>query len=241
MRKERERSFVDKTKEPIIERIFTLVDRYSSRNEAAAAWGININTLQNYYKRRELAPVPRKKLLQQIANHEGVSIEWLQYGHGEPPAPVPVDNEHKKTNEHKVTREEDIDASLLTLLGTLSEKEKISLYTVLVRKGVETILHLLDEDNINLLKQRQNRATQATQRATEQPEREYTTQELETMIMTLPVRESLKTAFARGITAGEDADKEILRILESHQQGLSPEGSDNKTTTPDQSLKQKAG
>ncbi|EJK1075288.1 hypothetical protein NKN81_003867 [Salmonella enterica] len=223
MRKERQGSFADNAKEPVIDRITQLIRRYPSRSAAARAWGINVNTLNSYYKNDVPAPTPRENLLAKIAESEGVSLEWLATGVGESPkTPTCRDK-------------------LSEILDFLTVGERQQLATILARKGVETILYLLDEDNINLLKQRQNLATQATQRATEQPEREYTTQELETMIMTLPVRESLKIAFARGLAAGEDADKEILRILESHQQGLSPEGSGNKTTAPAPSLKQKAG
>ncbi|MFB9084904.1 hypothetical protein LU604_22135 [Erwinia tracheiphila] len=78
MSKEPERSFVNDAKEPVIERIFKRVERYDSRAEAAAAWGININTLQNYYKRRAQAPVPREMLLRPIAEREGSAFaDWL--------------------------------------------------------------------------------------------------------------------------------------------------------------------
>ncbi|EKT2303994.1 hypothetical protein QD153_004601 [Salmonella enterica] len=236
MSKEPISSFLSEGKEPVIERIFQLVERYPSRSAAARAWGINVNTLKNYYRRKDIHPVPRRNQLSKIAEVEGVTMEWLTDGIGPTPTKSPMNQKNQVT----IKRHNSLD-KLTEILAFLSEEERNRLIETLTRKGVETILYLLDEDNINLLKQRQNRATQATQRATEQPEREYTTQELETMIMTLPVRESLKTAFARGITAGEDADKEILRILESHQQGLSPEGSGNKTTTPAPSLKKKAG
>lgn len=59
MRKELEGSFPGQGKEPIIERIFKLVERYPSRNAAARAWGINEGTLKNYYNRKEIAPTPR--------------------------------------------------------------------------------------------------------------------------------------------------------------------------------------
>ncbi|WP_273974871.1 hypothetical protein, partial [Serratia ureilytica] len=147
MRKEHERSLPDDRKEPIIERIFALVERYPSRNEAAKAWGININTLQNYYKRRELAPTPRHQLLEVIANHEGVSLEWLTDGIGE--APVNTKNEHKK--EHTSTEVVDPDARLATLFSILSDREKQSLFEIIVRKGVDTVLRLSDERNIKLL------------------------------------------------------------------------------------------
>ncbi|ESN58774.1 hypothetical protein FCG88_005620 [Klebsiella pneumoniae] len=147
MDKERKCSFGDDVKEPIIERVFSLVERYPSRNEAAKAWGININTLQNYYKRRDLAPVPRMKLLEVIANHEGVSLEWLVDGIGEPP--VNTKKEHKKERKHSELN--DPDARLATLFSILSDEEKQSLFEIVVRKGVETVLRLRDDRNIKLL------------------------------------------------------------------------------------------
>ncbi|HHI3512753.1 TPA: hypothetical protein ACP48G_003251 [Klebsiella pneumoniae] len=147
MNKERKCSFDDDVKEPIIERVFSLVERYPSRNEAAKAWGVNINTLQNYYKRRDLAPVPRMKLLEVIANHEGVSLEWLVDGIGEPP--VNTKKEHKKEHEHSGLN--DPDARLATLFSILSDEEKQSLFEIVVRKGVDTVLRLSDDRNIKLL------------------------------------------------------------------------------------------
>lgn len=147
MGKERKCSLSNNEKEPVIERLFSLVERYPSRNEAAKAWGININTLQNYYKRRDAAPTPRKQLLEVIANHEGVSLEWLVEGTGEPP--VNTRKEHKK--EHARSGLNDPDARLATLFSILSDEEKQSLFEIVVRKGVETVLRLRDDRNIKLL------------------------------------------------------------------------------------------
>lgn len=85
MKKVRIGAFPRKDKKPIIERVFRLVERYSSRNAAARAWGINVNTLKNYYRREEIQPVPRQKQLLKIANVEGVSMEWLMTGQGDGP------------------------------------------------------------------------------------------------------------------------------------------------------------
>ncbi|CAI0792823.1 hypothetical protein [Serratia ficaria] len=147
MKKERASSFPANGKEPIIERIFSLVERYPSRNEAAKAWGININTLQNYYKRRDLAPTPRIQLLEVIAKHEGVSIEWLTDGIGE--APMNTKKEHKNKGSHSEVI--DPDARLATLFSILSDREKQSLFEIIVRKGVDTVLRLSDDRNIKLL------------------------------------------------------------------------------------------
>ncbi|HAD6861429.1 hypothetical protein [Salmonella enterica] len=146
LQKEHEGSFAPDSKEPVINRIFKLVGRYRSRNEAAKAWGININTLQNYYKRKDLSPVPRKTLLEKIAQCEGVSLEWLQTGKGEEPKINP-----KRTHEGSMTHHSDLDGKILSLISFLSDSEKEALFQVLARKGIETLLFLLDEDNIRLL------------------------------------------------------------------------------------------
>lgn len=140
MRKEPIRSFEEEAKEPVIQRVFQLVEhRYSSRSEAAKAWGINVNTLNNYYKRVELNPVPRKEQLQKIAACEGVSLEWLLTGAGEGV---------KKAERTNMNKPKD---RLAEVLSFLTECERNSLAEVLARKGVETALYLLDEDNIKLL------------------------------------------------------------------------------------------
>ncbi|EGK3350802.1 hypothetical protein ACE2I0_004453 [Salmonella enterica] len=144
--KERNGSFAPGSKEPVINRIFKLVDRYRSRNEAAKAWGININTLQNYYKRKDLSPVPRKTLLEKIAQCEGVSLEWLQTGEGKEP-----EMNTKRTQGGLVPPHSDLDDKILSLIRFLSDSEKEALFQVLARKGIETLLFLLDEDNIRLL------------------------------------------------------------------------------------------
>ncbi len=144
--KEHNGSFAPDSKEPVINRIFKLVDRYRSRNEAAKAWGININTLQNYYKRKDLSPVPRKTLLEKIAQCEGVSLEWLQTGEGKEP-----EKNAKRTQDGLVPPHSDLDDKILSLIRFLSDSEKEALFQVLARKGIETLLFLLDEDNIRLL------------------------------------------------------------------------------------------
>lgn len=147
MKKEPKRSFGDKDKEPIIERVFALVERYPSRNEAAKAWGININTLQNYYKRRDITPTPRKQLLEVIAHHEGVSLEWLMDGIGEPPK-----NTKKERNaERDGSSVNCYDIQLASIFSILTEEEKQSLFEILVRKGVDTVLRLKDDRNIQLI------------------------------------------------------------------------------------------
>ncbi|WP_337049676.1 hypothetical protein [Serratia fonticola] len=141
MRKERQGTFQEQDKEPVIDRISLLVRNYPSRSAAARAWGVNINTLNSYYKKEKDSPVPRDNLLLRIAESEGVSLEWLRTGQGESPL------KHEKH-----VNSEGGGEGLSEILSFLTSDEKRQLTAMLARKGVETILYLLDEDNIALLK-----------------------------------------------------------------------------------------
>lgn len=77
-------------KEPVIERIGMLTKRYPSRSAAARAWGININTLNSYFKGGQTQPAPRESILIRISESEGVSLEWLKEGKGESPNDVGI-------------------------------------------------------------------------------------------------------------------------------------------------------
>ncbi|ECH2067079.1 hypothetical protein LU037_003867 [Salmonella enterica] len=142
MRKEPQGSFPGQGKEPIIERIFKLVERYPSRNAAARAWGINEGTLKNYYNRKEITPTPRYNQLKKIAECEGVSLEWLQTGSGE----EPKDSIKKNVPIRSASGVSDLDARILDLLSFLDDREKQRLIDVLGRKGAEHSLILLDSD-----------------------------------------------------------------------------------------------
>lgn len=140
MKKELNRALPTQSKEPVIERIFKLVERYPSRSAAARAWGINVNTLKNYYRRQDIEPTPRQSQLLKISEVEGVSLEWLTTGTGEPPK-----NPQRANPEGREDK-------LVDMLSFLTEDERKGLTEVLARKGVETVLYLLDEKNIKLLK-----------------------------------------------------------------------------------------
>lgn len=139
MRKEPKGVFHEEGKKPIIERVFQLIERYPSRSAAARAWGINVNTLKNYYRRQDIQPTPRQSQLSKIAEVEGVSLEWLMTGHGEGP----------KSQERAIKNQ--VGDQLINVLSFLTEKERQQLTEMLIRKGVETVLYLLDDNNIKLL------------------------------------------------------------------------------------------
>ncbi|ECG0715655.1 hypothetical protein DKE90_08520 [Salmonella enterica] len=142
MTKERERIFPERQKKPIIERLAQLIRHHPSRSAAARAWGVNINTLNSYFKNELDPPMPRENLLAKIADCEGISLDWLKYGDE-----VAIPQENTKTTSNIG----DIREKLLTMLGFLTDDEVEQLTLLLARKGVETMLYLLDEDNIRLL------------------------------------------------------------------------------------------
>lgn len=134
MKKERKGTFREQDKEPVIERLAQLIRRHPSRSAAARAWGININTLNSYFKSESNPPMPRENLLLRIAESEGVSLQWLKTGLDESPKkPINVG---------------DFGDDLSEMLSFLTQEERRQLTSVLARKGVETILYLLDEDSI---------------------------------------------------------------------------------------------
>ncbi|EDV4561140.1 bacteriophage CI repressor [Salmonella enterica subsp. enterica] len=213
-------SFTEKQKETFLRRLRELVNGRPLQ-QAADVWCIPKSTLNNYFYR---GSHPRIDIIQQIASKEGVSAEWLL---GK--CDMKTNGEKKETNEMAQKKKLDEDLQIISLLNMVSQEDKKALLKGILEIGIKGIL---------------SRLQQADEVATGQygqPERQYTREEQEAMIMALPVRESLKTAFARGVAAGEAADREILRILESHERGVSPGSVPDATETPDPSLKQKAG
>ncbi|EFW0539174.1 hypothetical protein OWI81_004001 [Shigella boydii] len=129
---------MEQAKEPIVERMAYLIRRYPSRSAAARAWGININTLQSYFKKGN-TPEPRESILVRIAESEGVSLEWLKTGNGNPP----------KIQESQSSLSQG--DQLTEMLSFLTSEERESLTNMLARKGVETLLRLLDKETQELL------------------------------------------------------------------------------------------
>lgn len=136
MKKELQGSLTDGYKEPVIERISQLANKYSSRSAAARAWGVNINTLNSYFKSDIEPPMPRDNVLSRIAEHEGVSLEWLKSGN---------------TIESPKTITSSVGDDLSKMLSFLTDDERQKLTVTLARKGVEIILYLLEDANIKLL------------------------------------------------------------------------------------------
>lgn len=126
---------VDLNKTQVISRIGQLLTRYNSRSAAARAWGINVNTLNSYFKSSADTPMPRDSLLRRIAENEGVSLEWLKTGNGKEP---------KSQNEPDVPATVER-VSLADMLSFLTDEERERLTAVLARKGVDTVVQLVFE------------------------------------------------------------------------------------------------
>ncbi|MMI36218.1 hypothetical protein EFI05_04020 [Salmonella enterica] len=129
---------MEQAKEPIAKRIDLLIRRYPSRSAAARAWGINNNTLKSYFRKKGDIPEPRDNVLMNIAEHEGVDFNWLKTGNGKSPN-IPKSTANGESDQ------------LTEMLSFLTGEERAALTNMLARKGVETVLRLLDKETQELL------------------------------------------------------------------------------------------
>lgn len=138
--KENNFAFQNEGKESIEERLRKLIGNRSVR-AAAKDWGLSFSTLNNYLTR---GTEPSLNVAVKISHVEHVTIEWLATGMDNPFT-------QKKMDEQTLSNSSDLDRRLTELLSFLRDNEKQELIESLIRKGIETILYLLDEDNIKLL------------------------------------------------------------------------------------------
>ncbi|MDA8489048.1 hypothetical protein [Kluyvera sp. Awk 3] len=152
-------SFEGITKEPFCERLNLLL-KGRSLYRAAKDWDINFSTLKNYYARPESSP--RIEVARKIANIEGVSIGWLLGdGSGEhDPILDRMIDEAVITCEPKKDKQREIrnsyahmsyETSLVSIFSILNEQEMKSLFELIARKGLDTVLKLKDERNLQLI------------------------------------------------------------------------------------------
>lgn len=142
LEKEPEGSFVSDGKEPFKSRLRSLF-KGRSLYQVSKDWDINLSTLKNYFARQ--SSIPRHEVLSKISHCEGVSVDWLLSGEDE------AYNETKiKTKKDQALSSEAL--KLAEMLDLLSAEDLSSVSKMLVLKGVETILYLTDENNIELLR-----------------------------------------------------------------------------------------
>ncbi|MGX5053154.1 hypothetical protein ACWKX9_05765 [Enterobacter asburiae] len=141
-------TFDGTTKEPFSTRLRQLQGA-RSLYKTAKDWEISLSTLKNYFTRQN--SVPRREVLTRISEREGVSIEWLLYGSSDSVEPV-KQSEPALGNSDDMQLEPEI-FQLVKMLSLLSKEDVKNLEKTLMLKGVETLLYLLDEDNIELMRQ----------------------------------------------------------------------------------------
>ncbi|MEN3261213.1 hypothetical protein AAH678_21210 [Sodalis endosymbiont of Spalangia cameroni] len=132
--------FSDPAKETIKDRLLALVAGRPRRG-VAAKWGLKYATLSNYLTGK--GSIPRRDKLELIAKAEGVDIDWIING-GEV-----VGKESNSGNRDLHFSPQTL--KLAEFFEALNDTERSALINLLTRKGVETVLYLLDDDNLKLL------------------------------------------------------------------------------------------
>lgn len=215
-RKENKFAFDEVRKESFIQRLKEVIGGRSIR-AAAKDWGLSFSTLNNYITR---GTEPSFIAMQAIAHAEGISLDWLAFGtrdsyKNQETQYVPMQSiESAGVDDNEFVNE-------LLRRATPADKEK--LVNAICDIGIKGILSKL----------------QQPETLHSQPEREYTREEQEAMLRALPISERVKNTASLALALSDDAHKEILEILEDVKRRYPPEGS--AASTPDSSLKQKAG
>ncbi|HFK4066933.1 TPA: hypothetical protein ACG1UU_004397 [Kluyvera ascorbata] len=159
-KKETYGSFKSIEKERFTQRLEQLL-KGRSKYQAAKDWGINLSTFKNYFSRQ--GSIPRYEVLEKISMHENVSIEWLL---GRELEVLPKESSHEEVFERRVPSSAydakpsrqvlheptaNYETGLASIFNILSEEEKKSLFELIARKGVDTVLQLKDERNLKLI------------------------------------------------------------------------------------------
>lgn len=124
-------------------RLAYLSSQYITSAHAANAWGISNDKLKGLC---DGSLEIDSDLLLKIAEIEGISWEWLKLGIGETPP-----YKSKTSPKKKDVIPTEVDRNLTSLFSTFSASEKEALFKMLARKGIETLLYLLDDVNIDIL------------------------------------------------------------------------------------------
>lgn len=135
-------SFPNEVKETLRDRILMLVGDRSIR-VAAKAWGLSYSTLNNYLTRNT---IPALNVAQSIAEIEGVSLDWLATGY--------ESNENKGSAQSSHMTAPPVPeylSGLISMMEILTQEEANQVLRVFKKKGVDLLLELTDETNLELL------------------------------------------------------------------------------------------
>lgn len=132
-------------KETLSERLRSLIGNRSAR-AAAQEWGLSFSTLNNYLNR---GTEPSFSVAARIAEHEGVSIEWLAFG-GELNSNMKgVIAKNEDTNSISSSDMQDpARYAWLMVYESLDKKEVEALLRLIHKKGVDSILNTKALDNM---------------------------------------------------------------------------------------------
>ncbi|EIF0164395.1 helix-turn-helix transcriptional regulator [Salmonella enterica] len=211
----------------------TTIERFSERlkeamqgvsnHEIARRSGLSEAAIRKYVKGESYPTIDNAA---KVADACGVSLSWL-LTEQEPSQQFTNNNSHHSAHANNLTHSNKTDQATVDgislLLSGVASSDVQSLFQALCNVGIKGILSRLQQPE--------------TQHS--QPEREYTREEQEAMLRALPISERVKNTASLALTLGDDAHKEILEILEDVKRRYPPEGS--AASTPDSSLKQKAG
>lgn len=144
-------SFEGESKESLKDRLLKLIgDR--PRRAAAQDWGIKYATLNNYLTSK--GSVPRPNVARQIAEAEGVNVNWILYGDSESIkesknlGKIGIMQHSQESGRSSVPAHIQ---GLVDMLEILTSEEAEKVLRVLKKKGVDTLLEITDETNLELL------------------------------------------------------------------------------------------
>lgn len=130
-KKENEFAFHANSKENFRDRLEILIGDRSIR-AAAAAWSLPTSTINNYLNK---GTEPALKVVMQIANAEGVSLEWLATG---------LDKAHSATNSPKTPPLDPMRDMWGLIFDTIGRQEAEKLIRAIHQLGVQGILTAID-------------------------------------------------------------------------------------------------
>ncbi|ECI0123241.1 XRE family transcriptional regulator [Salmonella enterica subsp. enterica] len=185
-----------------------------SRSKVAEMIGVSLSTLQAW-ENQEREPTASDIL--KLASVLRVDVSWLLTGQ------ATIKTKDTNTNKDADSHNESLLNEMLSILRRTNSHDKEVLINSFYDIGIKGILSKLQQPDDQH----------------SQPEREYTREEQEAMLRALPISEKVKNTASLALALGDDANQEILEILDDVKRRFSPEG--GATSTPDPSLKQKAG
>ncbi|AIJ09290.1 helix-turn-helix domain-containing protein [Edwardsiella anguillarum] len=116
-----------------------------SKSAVAKAWGLPFSTLNNYF---EKDAIPSLQVASQIAEAEGVSIDWLAFGKSGDSVPAP----ERQTCTPLTISQDVVLQRLIAILSALDVDDAEALSKLLALNGARYLSRLLNAENQSLLR-----------------------------------------------------------------------------------------